>query len=122
MRIIVMCFCAILLMLGRVAQAEISVESIHFSGTLKGYQTIERTIDLKQGDAFTIQLSSRNRFVYFNVYPPKSDEVLFTGIISGDHFQGIASQSGKYRLRTYLAKAAAIRQETADYRLIIRRN
>lgn len=93
-----------------------------FEGQLKGHQTVEHKFQVKQGQQLKVRLLSKNRFAYFNLYAPKNSEAIFTGFVSGEQFKGVAKKSGEYRIRTYLAKPAAIRKETAKYRLEILQN
>ncbi|MDO4697235.1 MAG: hypothetical protein Q4A60_00920 [Pasteurellaceae bacterium] len=93
-----------------------------FKGQLKGYQTVDHRFQVKKGQRLKIRLLSKNRFAYFSLYEPKNDEAIFTGAISGDQFKGVAKKSGEYRLRTYLVRAAARRNEVAKYRVDIIQN
>lgn len=58
--------------------------------------------------------------MFFNVLPPDSEAALFIGSTSGARFEGDLPKTGHYRIRVFLLRAAARRDETAQYRLDIR--
>lgn len=51
--------------------------------------------------------------------PPKSEESIFNSAVDGERYQGIATQSGEYRIRVYLMRAHARRNATEKYQLIL---
>lgn len=51
--------------------------------------------------------------------PPKSEESIFNSAVDGERYQGIATQSGEYRIRIYLMRAHARRNATGKYQLIL---
>jgi len=89
------------------------------SGSITGDQTSEYPLSIKQGQAMNITLTSANKDAHFNLLPPKGEDAVHNGTVSGDQYTGVAKQSGEYRVRVYLLNAAAKRGETAKYNLKI---
>jgi hypothetical protein len=55
---------------------------------------------------------------YFNIIAPgKENEAMFIGSSAGNQFEGALPASGDYRVRVYLMRSAARRDEIANYRL-----
>ena len=74
----------------------------------------------KAGQQMTVELHTDNPQNYFNILPPgSSDEAIFVGSSSGNRFEGTLPDSGDYRVRVYLMRAAARRDESANYRVDI---
>ena len=67
-----------------------------FSGKITGYQTAEHLFSVRKGDRLRISKTGSPN-AYFNVWAPKDDEAVFNGSAQGDKFDGIATQSGKYK-------------------------
>ena len=109
------------------AADEIRQETIHFqkgrsgatvSGTLKGYETVDYRLRASAGQTMRVSLRTNNGQNYFNVLPPgSSDEAIFVGSSSGNDFSGTLPATGDYTVRVYLMRAAARRDETANYTL-----
>jgi hypothetical protein len=104
-------------------------EPVHFkagtSGTtvkghLRGREGLDYLLRAKAGQHLTVDLHTDNPQNYFNILPPGSqDEALFVGSSSGSRFEGTLPESGEYRIRVYLMRAAARRNESANYRVDI---
>lgn len=86
-------------------------------GVIKGYETATYLLDVRAGQAITASLQSSNRAGYFNVTPPRANEAVFNGSISGARYRGRAVVSGKYQIEVYLMRSAARRGETARFTL-----
>lgn len=108
------------------AQAEIETKPVHFksgtssseiTGELKGYQIIDYTLAAKAGQEMTVHLSTDNTANYFNVLPSDSEEAIFIGSIKGNSWTGILPKTDTYRVRVYLMRSAARRNEKANYRI-----
>jgi hypothetical protein len=94
--------------------------STNLSGTIKGDKTIDYTVSAKEGQEIHVSLNSKNKSLYFNVLPPGSnDEAIFVGSNSGYKFDGTLSMSGTYKIRVYLMRSAARRNETANFGLYV---
>jgi len=105
---------------------EIRQERVHFkagassatiTGAIKGDQTIDYVLGAKAGQTMSVSLKSSNASSYFNVLPPGSDAAIFIGSTSGNDFTGALPVDGDYRVRVYLMRNAARRNETAQYTL-----
>lgn len=65
-----------------------------------------------------VSMSTNNDASYFNILAPGETEVaLFNGSTSGNQYEGTLSQSGDYKIRVYMMRSAARRNEVANYRL-----
>jgi hypothetical protein len=94
--------------------------STNISGTIKGRQTVDYTLSVKEGQEMHVTLNSKNTSLYFNVLAPGSnDEAIFIGSTDGNKFDGTMSMSGVYKIRVYLMASAARRNESANYGLAI---
>lgn len=56
---------------------------------------------------------------YFNVLSPKGEEAIFNGSIHGSQFEGVAEETGEYKVRVYLMRAQARQKLSVPYRLKI---
>jgi hypothetical protein len=86
-------------------------------GKLKGYETVDYTLRAKAGQSMVVIMKTTNASAYFNVLPPGSETALFVGSTSGERFEGTLSADGVYRIRVYLMRSAARRNEKASYTL-----
>ena len=92
-----------------------------FSGKITGYQTAEHLFSVRKGDRLRISKTGSPN-AYFNVWAPKGDEAVFNGSAQGDKFDGIATQSGKYKVQVYMMRAQARRNTTAHYAVNVIKN
>lgn len=92
-------------------------EGVTLKGHLKGNETVDYQLYAGAGQTMNVTLKSSNRMNYFNVLPPRSGTALFVGADSGNHYSGTLPKRGPYSVRVYLMRAAARRNETADYTL-----
>jgi hypothetical protein len=68
----------------------------------------------------TVKLATKHSANYFNVLPPGSNDVaIFIGSSSGNEWIGTLPADGEYKLRVYLMRSAARRNETAHYTLTV---
>jgi hypothetical protein len=94
--------------------------SATLKGAIKGNQTIDYTLRAKAGQTMSVSLKTRNGANYFNVLPPGSnDEAIFIGSSDGNEWTGTLPADGEYKLRVYLMRSAARRNETANYTLTV---
>lgn len=107
---------------------EIAIEFSHHNeqtlvayqtGEIKGYEVIDYTLFLKQGQYLNMSLATQNLSTYFNIYAPNSDEALFNGSSEGEQYEGIVEQTGQYRIRIYQMRASARRNKLAKFGLEI---
>ena len=96
------------------------LSSATIQGTIKGDQTIDYTLRAKAGQTMSVMLKTGNDANYFNVLPPGSNDVaIFVGSINGNQWSGTLPADGEYKLRVYLMRSAARRNETANYTLTV---
>lgn len=121
---------SLLLICSPVAHAdEIRTQAVQFAkghssatikGTIKGSLTIDYTLRAKAGQIMSVELKSGNGANYFNVLPPGSnDTAIFIGSTSGNDWTGPLPADGEYKVRVYLMRSAARRNETANYTLTV---
>jgi hypothetical protein len=89
-------------------------------GRIKGRETVDYVLNARAGQTMTVNLKTSNPMAYFNVLPPGSDEALFIGQVGGASFEGKLPKDGDYRIRVYLVRAAARRNESAKYTLTVK--
>lgn len=109
------------------AADEIRTERIHFKkgatsavveGKIKGYETVDYLVGAAAGQQMNASLATKHGATYFNILAPGENEVaMFVGSTSGNQFEGTLPKSGDYKLRVYMMRSAARRNETASYRL-----
>ncbi len=65
-----------------------------------------------------VSMVSDNTVNYFNIQAPGKDEVaMFNASINDNQYQGDLPVSGGYKIRVYLMRSTARRNEFANYRL-----
>jgi len=129
-RILLAAVASVFLMASSLAHAdEIETRAVQFAqgqssatikGSLKGDQTIDYALRARAGQNISIKLATKNGANYFNVLPPGSnDEALFVGSSGGNEWTGTLPADGEYKLRVYLMRSAARRNEVANYTLTV---
>jgi hypothetical protein len=89
-------------------------------GTIKGDQTVDYTVRARAGQTMSVKLDTRHTANYFNVLPPGSNDVaIFVGSSGGNEWSGALPADGEYKLRVYLMRSAARRNESASYTLTV---
>jgi hypothetical protein len=111
------------------AQDEIKTETVKFKpgttsatieGSIKGYETIDYILNVKEGQYMNVSMATKNGANYFNILEPGETEVaIFVGSSNGNQYEGVTKKSGDYKIRVYLMRSAARRNEAAKYRLEI---
>ena len=84
-------------------------------GRLRGYETIDYVLGASGGQRISIFLESSNPSGYFNLLPPGSETAIHVGSVNGNDYEGTLPRSGDYRIRVYLMRNAARRDERMDY-------
>lgn len=120
----------VLLVLNLQATEEIRQVPVHFKkgasqasikGHIKGRETIDYFLRAKAGQTMNVNLKTSHTGAYFNVLPPGSDnEAIFIGQVAGPKFEGKLPKDGDYKIRVYLVRAAARRNESAKYTLTVK--
>ena len=93
--------------------------SLVVRGTIRGYSTIDYIVGARAGQTLRVGMRTSNTSSYFNVIAPGAQSALFDGSIRGNSFSGRLPQTGDYRIRVYLMRNAARRNEVANYSLDI---
>jgi hypothetical protein len=92
--------------------------SATIEGRIQGDMTIDYLLGAKQGQSMNVSMATDNGANYFNIIAPgKENEAMFVGSSSGNQFEGALPASGDYKIRVYLMRSAARRDEIANYRL-----
>lgn len=114
---------------GSAVAADIETRNVTFAaGTstssikdgIKGDQTVDYLLRARTGQEMHVKLTTRHKATYFNVLPPGSnDEAIFIGQINGNEWRGTLPADGEYRVRVYMMRSAARRNESAAYTLSI---
>lgn len=86
--------------------------------SITGYQAIDYLLNVREGQALNISMGTQHGGTYFNLLEPGETNVAtHIGSTAGNQFEGVAAMSGDYRVRVYMMRSAARRDETAEYRL-----
>lgn len=110
------------------AADDIRKEPIHFKkgtssatlkGRIKGYETVDYVLGARAGQTMKVSLKTGNGANYFIVLPPGSDAAIASGEILGNKWTGALPADGEYKIRVYLMRSAARRNETANYTLSV---
>jgi len=115
------------LLCGSLAAQEIRTEEVQFEkgassavveAQIQGYETVDYLLRVSAGQYMYVSMATDNGANYFNIMEPgEQDVAIYNGATSGNQFEGTTAKSGAYRIRVYLMRSAARRNETASYRL-----
>jgi hypothetical protein len=87
-------------------------------GTIKGYQTVDYVLHASKGQSMNVSMATKNTATYFNILAPGETEVaFFNGSVSDNQYEGQLPATGDYKIRVYMMRSAARRNEVANYRL-----
>jgi hypothetical protein len=94
--------------------------STAIEGSIKGYATVDYLVGARDGQQMNVSLATKHTATYFNILAPGENEVaMFNGSTSENQYEGTLPKSGDYRIRVYMMRSAARREEVANYRLEI---
>lgn len=94
--------------------------SATISGSLKGDTIVDYVLRAKAGQTMTLTFKPSNAGAYVNVLPPGSnDQAIFIGSTEGNQWTGTLPASGEYKVRAYLMRSAARRNESSSYTLTL---
>ena len=102
----------------RVAFAK-GASSATIKGQLKGDADVDYVVRAAAGQTISVALKGSNRSNYFNVLPPGSADVAMHVAQDGQPYTGMLPADGDYKVRVYLMRSAARRNEASDYTLTI---
>jgi hypothetical protein len=92
--------------------------SARINGTIKGTQTVDYVLHASQGQYMNVSMATKNPAAYFNILAPGQTEVaFFNGSVSDNQYEGTLPATGDYKIRVYMMRSAARRNEVADYGL-----
>jgi hypothetical protein len=87
-------------------------------GTIKGRETVDYVLHASQGQYMNVSMATDNTANYFNILAPGETEVaFFNGSVSENQYEGTLPATGDYKIRVYMMRSAARRNEVANYRL-----
>ncbi|KDM89876.1 hypothetical protein [Photobacterium galatheae] len=88
--------------------------------TIKGYEVVDYVLNAREGQHMNVSMATKNTATYFNIMAPGENEAaMFNGSVNGNQFEGKLPANGDYKVRVYMMRSAARRNEVADYRLEI---
>lgn len=89
-------------------------------GSIKGYEIVDYVLGASGGQTMTVDMQTDNLSSYFNILAPgETDVAFFIGSTSGNSYSGALPDGGDYRVRVYMMRSAARRDEVANYSLDI---
>jgi hypothetical protein len=87
---------------------------------IKGYETVDYLLGAKAGQHMNISLATKHGATYFNILAPGENEVaMFNASVSQNQYEGALPASGDYKIRVYMMRSAARRNEAASYTLTV---
>lgn len=109
------------------AGSDIRTERVRFAkgatsavveGTISGYETVDYVLGASKGQSMNVSMATKHTATYFNILAPGETEVaFFNGSVNGNQYEGVLPASGDYKIRVYMMRSAARRNEKANYRL-----
>lgn len=88
-------------------------------GSIRGYEIVDYLIDARAGQTIEISLKTSNLSSYFNLLQGSDPTAIYVGSTEGNDYTGVLPDDADYRIRVYLMRNAARRDETADYTLSV---
>jgi hypothetical protein len=89
-----------------------------FEASIKGYETVDYVLGARAGQHMNVSLATKHGATYFNILAPGQNEVaMFNGSVSQNQYEGTLPATGDYKVRVYMMRSAARRNEVAHYRL-----
>ena len=111
------------------AADDIRTERVHFKkgansavveGSIKGYETVDYVLGARAGQHMNVSLATKHGATYFNILAPGENEVaMFNASVSQNHYEGELPANGDYKIRVYMMRSAARRNEAASYTLTV---
>lgn len=88
-------------------------------GTITGDEVIDYVLAAKAGQHMGVEFAPDNPSAYFNLLPGTDPTAIHIGSVAGNSYDGLLKRDGEYRIRVYLMRSAARRNEAAHYRLTV---
>ncbi len=86
-------------------------------GQIVGEETVVYLVDGMAGQTLSVDLSTTNASLFFNILPPGQSEALFNASVDGTVADLPLPADGTYAVELYLMRNAARRNETARFTL-----
>jgi len=112
-----------------VATADIHTKPVHFKkgassaeikASIKGYETVDYVLGARAGQYMRVSMTTQHSATYFNILAPGENEVaMFNASTSQNQYEGELPASGDYKIRVYMMRSAARRNEVANYVLSV---
>jgi hypothetical protein len=109
------------------ASEEIRVERVRFErgassavveGSIQGDEIVDYVLGARKGQSMNVSMATNNGANYFNILAPgENDVAMFNGSVAENQYEGVLPETGDYKIRVYLMRSAARRNEVAKYRL-----
>ena len=93
--------------------------SATITGQIKGDETVDYVVLAGAGQTISVALKPSSHSNYFNVLPPGSADVAMYAAQTGEPYSSMLPSDGDYKVRVYLVRAAARRNESSAYTLTI---
>lgn len=101
-------------------RVDLSGGSAVLSGQIQGDESTDYLLSLPSGATLSVLMEASNASANFNLLAPgSSDEAYFIGSIEGAAYRGEVAAAGDHRIRVYLMRNAARRNEAAVYRIAV---
>jgi len=101
-------------------QFESGTSGTAISAKIKGRETVDYRLGARAGQTLSVTMETDNGANYFNLIPPDADdEAVFVGSSEGNSYEGKLDLDGDWKVRVYLMRSAARRNETAAYEITI---
>jgi len=94
---------------------ERGASSATITGSIQGYETVDYLLGAKAGQTMTVSMTTDHTVNYFNVLPPNDPTALYNSSMGDNSWTGVLPESGTYKVRVYLMRSAARRNEKASY-------
>ncbi|CAN7456226.1 hypothetical protein [Rhizobium sp. LjRoot254] len=86
--------------------------SAHYSDRIEGYDHVNYYLDARAGQTLSITFKKNKSTCYFNLLAPTKGETVSMGQPT---FNGVLTESGRYRAVVYLMRASACRGRVCDF-------
>jgi hypothetical protein len=113
--------------IGPLSAGDIRTERVHFKtgatsavveGSIKGYESVDYVLGARKGQYMNVSMATDNTANDFNILAPgETDVAMFNGSMAENQYEGTLPASGDYKVRVYMMRGAARRDEVAHYRL-----
>jgi hypothetical protein len=88
-------------------------------GSIVGERIVDYVLGARAGQTMSIDLESSNSAGYFNLMRGSDPQAIHIGSVSGNSYSDVLPADANYRIRVYLMRSAARRNETMDYTLSV---